>query len=96
MEIWANRFTEAINDYLQEPYYNFSYAERVQFFDFAAKTNYFAIGTRLFESLSGQDLEYYKQFTWSFYNPNYNITQQAEKLRNLVDKAVEQIMEFGT
>lgn len=96
MELWASRFTEAINDYLQEPYYNFSHAERVEYFDFAAKTNYFNVGSRIFDNLTGSDLEYYKQFTWSFYNPNYNTATQAEQLKNLVNKALSAGLEYGT
>ncbi len=95
MELWANRFTEAINDNLQKSYYGFDYQDRVQYFDFAAKTNFFGIGTKVFNSLTGSELEYYKQFTWAFYNPNYNITTTATQLYNLVDKAVAEMMEYG-
>ena len=95
MELWANRFTEAINDYLQEPYYDFSYEERIEYFDFAAKTNYFGVGTRIFDVLTGQDLEYYKQFTWSFYNTNWNTTTTATQLFNVVEKATNAMLSYG-
>ncbi len=96
MELWASRFTEAINDYLRMPCYNFSYEDRVEYFKFVTEHNYMGIGSTVFNSLTGADLEYYKKFTWAFYNPNYNITTQAEQLRNLVDKAVEEAVKFAS
>ena len=63
---------------------------------FAAKTNYFNVGSRIFDNLTGSDKEYYKQFTWSFYNPNYNTATQAEQLKNLVNKALSAGLEYGT
>ncbi len=96
MELWASRFTESINDYLASSPFNFTYQQRVEYFDYAAKTNHFAIGTTIFNALTGDELEYYKQFTWAFYNPNYNITTTATQLKNLVEKAVDEVMEFGT
>jgi hypothetical protein len=95
MELWASRFTESINDYLASSPFNFTYAQRKEYFEYAAKTNYFAIGTTIFNALTGSELEYYKQFTWSFYNPNYSTATQAEQLKNLVDKAIDKMAEMG-
>jgi hypothetical protein len=94
-ELWASRFTEAINDYLMEPYYDFSSAERVEYFNYAAKTNYFNVGARIFDMLTGNDKEYYNKLIWSFYNPNYNTATQAEQLKPLVDKAVKALETYG-
>ncbi len=94
-ELWATRFTEAIFDNFQMPYYNFSYQDRKDYFEFVTKNAYFAVGADMFGALTGGDLEYYKQFTWSFYNPNYNTATQAEQLKNLVTKAIEKMSEMA-
>lgn len=86
-ELWATRFTEAMNDYLQQPYYDFSYQERMEYFDYASKNSYFAVGTRIFDLLSGNDREYYYRFLWSFYNPTWDTATQAEQLIPLAERA---------
>jgi ABC-type glycerol-3-phosphate transport system substrate-binding protein len=96
MELWANRFTEAIFDYLDQKCYNFSYAERKEYFNFATQHNYFPNGTSTFDGLTGSDKEYFNQFRWSFYNPNYNVATTLEQVCNIVNKAVEGSMEFAT
>ena len=94
-ELWATRFTEAIFDNFQMPYYNFSYQDRKDYFEFVTQNAYFAVGADMFGQLTGEDQEYVKQFKWSFYNPNYNTATQAEMLKNLVDKAIQKVAEMG-
>lgn len=96
MEIWANRFTEAINDYLQEPYFNFTYEERVEFFNFVSQNNYFNAAGGWRNLLSGDDYTYYKQFETSFYNnTKYNTTTAAKQVSNIIDKAVNLMNTYG-
>ena len=96
MEIWANRFTEAIYDYLQEPYFNFTYAERVEFFNFASQHNYFNSAGGWRNLLTGDDYTAYKEFEKSFYdNTTYNTTTAAKKVSNLVAKAVNLMQTYG-
>jgi ABC-type glycerol-3-phosphate transport system substrate-binding protein len=94
-EIWASRFTEAIFDNLQRPYYGFTHADRAEYFKFTTSHNYFAVGTRIFELMTGNDKEYYNRFIWSFYNPNWNTATQVEQLIPLVDKAVKLTESYG-
>ncbi len=97
MEIWANRFTEAINDYLQEPYFNFTYEERVEFFNFVSQHNYFNPAGGWRNLLSGEDYTYYKEFEKSFYdNSKYNTTTSAKQVSNIIDKAVNLMNTYGT
>ncbi len=96
MELWANRFTEAIYDYLGQSCFNFSYAERKAYFDFAVQNNYFECGARVWESLTGTEKKYFEEFRWSFYNPNYNVATTLARVQNIVDKAVENSMDFAT
>lgn len=96
MELWANRFTEAIYDYLDQKCYGFSYQERKDYFTFATQHNYFENGNSAFDSLTGNDKEYFNQFRWSFYNPKYNTATTLEQVNNIVDKAVAKCNEFGT
>jgi ABC-type glycerol-3-phosphate transport system substrate-binding protein len=96
MELWANRFTEAIYDYMDQKCYSFSYQERKEYFTFATQHNYFENGASAFDSLTGNDKEYFNQFRWSFYNPKYNTATTLEQVNNIVDKAVAKCNEFGT
>ena len=96
MELWANRFTEAMFDYLDQKCYNFSYEERKEYFVFATQHNYFENGAAVFDVLTGDEGEYFNQFRWSFYNPNYNTATCLEQVNNIVDKAVAKCNEFGT
>ncbi len=95
MEIWANRFTEAINDYLQEPYYNFTYDERVEFFNFVSKHNYFNPAGGWRNVLSGDDRSYYTQFERSMYREDYNVATTAKQVSNIINKAVQLMTEYG-
>ena len=67
----------------------------MQYFEFAAKTNYFNVGSRIFDALTGDDKKYYSQFIASFYKVENNTATTAKQLYNLVDKAVTIIMDFG-
>ncbi|MBR4086478.1 MAG: hypothetical protein IKK30_01305 [Clostridia bacterium] len=96
MEIWANRFTEAINDYLQEPYFNFTHEERVEFFNFVSQHNYFNPAGGWRNLLSGDDYTYYKEFEKSFYdNTKYNTTTAAKQVSNIIGKAVGLMNTYG-
>ncbi|MBR2013016.1 MAG: hypothetical protein IJ995_02240 [Clostridia bacterium] len=96
MEIWANRFTEAINDYLQEPYFNFSHEERVEFFNFVSQHNYFNPAGGWRNLLDEGDRSYYNQFEKSFYdNTKYNTTTAAKQVSNIIDKAINLMNTFG-
>lgn len=94
-EIWANRFTEAIFDNFQMPYYDFDYIERKDYFEFTTKHGYFGVGTNIFEVLDGADREYYNRFIWSMYNQNYNAATQASELKNYVNKALSKMETYG-
>ena len=95
-ELWANRFTEAIFDYLKtSPYLDFSYDQRKEYFNFTTTHNYFAVGQNTFASLTGSEGEYVKRFKWSFYNPSYNVRTQAEELKNLISKSISEMLAFG-
>ena len=96
MEIWANRFTEALYDYLQEPYFNFTYEERVEFFNFVSQNNYFNPAGGWRNLLTGDDYTHYKEFEKSFYdNTTYNTTTAAKKVSNLINKAVDLMQKYG-
>ena len=96
MEIWANRFTEAINDYLQEPFYKFTHAERLEFFNFVSKNNYFNPAGGWRNVLTGDDRTYYTYFERSMYRTDYNVATTAAQVSNLIEKAVKLMTEYGT
>ena len=95
MELWANRFTEAIFDFQKSGHLQFNYAQRKEYYEFATQNNYFAIGAMTFEALSGDDKEYWKQLYWSLYNEKWNTATAIEKLRNLAAKACDEAVKFG-
>ena len=98
MELWANRFTEAINDNLKtSKYLSFDYKARKEYFEYCLKHVTFGIGSNTLESaLTGDELEYAKQLAWSMYNNNWNTATAIEQLRNLAGKACEEMVKFGT
>ena len=95
MELWANRFTEALNDYFQAPFYRWTYEQRVEYFDYAAKNNQFSHGARIFSLLTGDDYKYYSNFYKSFYNNDYNTATEAAKVKNVVEKALKLSLEYA-
>ncbi len=98
MELWANRFTEAINDNLKSAeWYSFNYAQRKEYFEYAIKNVKFGVGSYVLEgSLSGDELEYSHQLKWSMYNNNWNTATAVEQLRNLAQKACDEAVKYGT
>lgn len=96
MEFWANRYTEAIYDYLKADCYDFSYDELKEYFNFATTHNYFEYGSSVFDNLNGNDKEYFNRFRWSFYQDKYNTVTTMEELRNLVQKAVDAANTFAS
>ena len=96
MELWANRFTEAIFDFQKAGHLQFNYAQRKEYYEFVSQNNYFGIGYRVLEALTGDEKEYYNQLFWSMYNNNWNTATAIEQLRNLAAKACEDVVKYGT
>ena len=96
MELWANRFTEAIFDFQKAGHLQFNYAQRKEYYEFVSTQNYFGIGYRVLQALTGDELEYYNQLTWSMYNHNWNTATAIEQLRNLAAKACEAVVKYGS
>ena len=92
MELWANRFTEAYFDFQKSGHLQFNYAQRKEYYEFTSQNNYFGIGYRVLEALTGDELEYYKQLYWSMYNNNWDTATAIEQLRNLAAKACEEVV----
>ncbi len=96
MELWANRFTEAIFDFQKAGHLQFNYAQRKEYYEFVSQNNYFGIGTNALGALTGDEKEYYNQLAWSMYNNNWNTATALEQLRNLAGKAAEDAVKYGT
>ena len=95
MELWANRFTEAIFDFQKAGHLQFNYAQRKEYYEFVSKNNYLAVGARTLGALTGDEKEYFNQLKWSMYNPNWNTATAVEQLRNLAEKACEEAVKYG-
>ena len=97
MELWANRFTEAINDNLKSAeWYSFNYAQRKEYFEYAIKNVKFGVGSHVLQgSLTGDEKEYSNQLKWSMYNNNWNTATAVEQLRNLAQKACDEAVKYG-
>lgn len=96
MELWANRYAESINDkFIDCKYFDFSYEERKEYFEFASKHTYLGVGLNTMYGLTGDERQYFKMLYWSFYNPNWNTATAIEQLRNLAGKACDEVVKFG-
>ena len=89
MELWASRFTEAMNDYLQEPYYAFSYEERKEYFEFAMKYSTFPVGLGTLRSIGDEGYAAREQFVQSFSDRGGDPLDSAKKLSYFVGRAID-------
>ncbi len=96
MELWANRFTEAIFDYqATTSYLSFDYAARKEYFEFVTKSTYF--GLQMNQAFYQLDDAEEKQ-VWNAmtaHKPEKNMVTEMTKVANLVEKACKLAVEYG-
>ena len=96
MELWANRFTEAIFDYQATiNYLSFDYTARKEYFTFVTQNTYFGLQMDEWRQLSGNDKSAMGAWQYSFVSRTANIVTESKKVANLVDKAIASILDYG-
>ena len=96
MELWANRFTEAIFDYQATiNYLKFDYSQRKEYFEFVTQNTYFGLQMDEWRQLAGADRTAMHKWWTLFGQKTGNIVSESKKVKNLVDKAIEGILDYG-
>ncbi len=101
MELWANRCTEAIMDYMAEKvHYNFDYDARKEYFEFCIKNTYFGCEMSNWRLVSGAAKEAFRNTTdgyiYAGFNSNINMATKHKEIANYVDQAIKDTIEYGS
>lgn len=96
MELWACRFTEAIFDYFATTKcIAFDYADRKEYFEFVVKNTYFGVQMNEWDMFTGDDQKQVKKWWDAFHKSQYNITTEANAMKNLVEQALKDCLAYG-
>ncbi len=95
-ELWATRFTEAAFDYQRtSPYLAFSSEQRKEYFNYVIMQSQTYIGAQILPFTSEYG-NYYNRFLTSFYNDQYDVLTEAERLKNYIDQAIAQVKAYAS
>ena len=96
MELWANRFTEAIFDYLGSmQFLQFDYAARKEYFEFVVKNTYFGVQMNEWDMITGENGTAKNEWFKSLYNSAFNIRTESEQMKNVVEQAIKDCLAYG-
>lgn len=99
-ELWANRCTEAVFDYLAiKPHINFTYAQQKEYFEFCIKNTYFGLEMTSFRMMTGAISDAFRKaqegYIYAGYNSNLNAATKHKEVANLVADAIKETLEYG-
>ena len=96
MELWANRFTEAIFDYFEMTNcLHFTYAQKKEYFEFVVKNTYFGIQMNEWDMVTGDNATQKNQWFKAFNNAQFNITTETQAMKNVVEQALKDCLAYG-
>ena len=96
MELWANRFTEAVFDYFETTKcLNFDYAAKKEYFEFAVKNTYFGVQMNEWDMVTGDAGTQKNNWFKAFYNQQFNITTETTAMKNVVEQALKDCLAYG-
>ena len=96
MELWANRFTEAVFDYFETTKcIGMDYAAKKEYFEFVVKNTYFGIQMNEWDMLTGDAATAKNQWVKSMYNAQFNITTETQAMKNVVEQAIKDCLAYG-
>ena len=98
-ELWANRFTEAMFDYLEEqPHINFSYAQKKEYFEFCVKNTYFGVQMNEWRNLTGESFKAMRDansgYIWGPCYQEINMATKHREVANIVQEAIDLCVNF--
>ncbi len=101
MELWANRCTEAMMDYMMEkPHFNFDYKARKEYFEFCIKNTYFGCemsNGRLFSGAAQEAFRDSKEgYIFAAYNSNINMATKHKEVANYIETAIQDCLNYGS
>ena len=97
MELWANRFTEAIFDYFEMTNcLHFTYAQKKEYFEFVVKNTYFGIQMNEWDMVTGDNATQKNQWFKAFNNAQFNITTETQAMKNVVEQALKDCLAYGS
>ncbi len=99
-ELWATRFTEAMADYFAtSKAYQWTYAQRKEYFEFAIKNTYFALQMYEWRFLTGANFDAMRKegegLIWAITDKNLNYHTVHTKVANVVEQGVKECVAFA-
>ena len=96
MELWANRFTEAIFDYFETTKcIAMDYAAKKEYFEFVVKNTYFGIQMNEWDMVTGENATQKNNWLKSFNNAQFNVTTETMAMKNVVEQALKDCLAYG-
>ena len=96
MELWANRFTEAIFDYFETTTcIGMNYADKKEYFEFVVQNTYFGVQMNEWDMVTGDNAKQKDQWFKALTNPQFNITTESHAMKNVVEQAIKDCLAYG-
>ncbi len=97
MELWANRFTEALYDYYgQDSSIGMNDVAKRRHYDFCLNNTWFSNQMNDWSTVTGDDKLTVKEWQTAFSDPSYDLTAKTAAMRPIVNGAIEKTMDFGS
>ncbi len=97
MELWANRFTEALYDYYgQDTSIGMDYIAKRRHYDFCVNNTYFSNQMNNWSTVTGDDKLKVKEWQTAFGDASYDLTAKTNAMNSIVIDAIESTLDFGS
>lgn len=97
MELWANRFTEAVFDYFETTKcINMNYEAKKDYFEFAVKNTYFGVQMNEWDMVTGDNATQKNNWFKGFHNQQFNIASETAAMKNVVEQALKDCLAYGS
>ncbi|MBQ8894875.1 MAG: hypothetical protein IJ043_10775 [Clostridia bacterium] len=97
MELWANRFTEAVFDYFETTQcIGMDYKAKKEYFEFVVKSTYFGVQMNEWDMVTGDNATRKNNWFKAFSNAQFNITTESTAMKNVVEQAIKDCLAYGS
>lgn len=97
MELWANRFTEALYDYYgQDSSFGMNDVAKRRHYDFCLNNTRFSNQMNNWSTVTGDDKLTVKEWQTAFSDTSYDLTAKTTAMNSIVNDAIEATLNFGS